>query len=117
MCDLLSLLVAVGDAVYGLTSFFRDGTAAEYIAVQAADLAPKPVSLDPVQAAAVPLSALTAWQALFEHGGLTNGQRVLIHGGAGGVGTFAIQFARWKGAHVIATASEDNLLFLEDIEI
>jgi NADPH:quinone reductase-like Zn-dependent oxidoreductase len=77
--------VAPGDAVYGLVAFPRDGSAAEYVAVWAADLAPKPRSLDHVHAAAVPLSALTAWQALFVHAGLAAGQRVLIHGAAGGV--------------------------------
>lgn len=97
--------VLVSETVYGLTSFFRDGTAAEYVAVHAEDLAPKPMSLNPVQAASVPLSALTAWQALFIHAGLLPGQKILIHGAAGGVGTFAVQIARWHGAHVIATAS------------
>lgn len=101
--------VAVGDAVYGLTSFFRDGTAAEYIAVAAAGLAPKPVSLTPVEAAAVPLSALTAWQALFDHARLLPGQKLLVHGAAGGVGTFAVQMGRWHGVHVIATADGDSL--------
>ena len=97
--------VEVGDAVYGLTDFFRDGGAAEYVAVRAADLAPKPRSLDHMSAAVTPLSALTAWQALFDHARLTPGQRVLIHGAAGGVGSFAVQLARWRGAHIIGTAS------------
>jgi NADPH:quinone reductase-like Zn-dependent oxidoreductase len=100
--------VEVGDAVYGLTDFFRDGGAAEYVAVRAADLAPKPRTLDHASAAATPLSALTAWQALFDHGRLMPGQRVLIHGAAGGVGSFAVQLARWRGAHVIGTASARN---------
>src|SRR6185503_18326467 len=73
--------------------------------VRAAELSPKPGSLTHAQAAAVPLSALTAWQALFDHGALAPGQRVLVHGGAGGVGTFAVQLARWRGAHVLATSS------------
>jgi len=101
--------LATGDAVYGLSSFFRDGAAAEYIAIHAADLAPKPISLDPVQAAAVPLSALTAWQALFDHGHLLPGQKLLVHGAAGAVGLFAVQLGRWHGAHVIATADCDSL--------
>ena len=101
--------VEVGDAVYGLTDFFRDGGAAEYVAVRAAELAPKPRSLDHASAAATPLSALTAWQALFDHARLTPGQRVLIHGAAGGVGSFATQLARWRGAHVIGTASARNV--------
>lgn len=101
--------LTVGDSVYGLTSFYRNGTAAEYVAVHAAHLAPKPLTLDPVQAAAVPLSSLTAWQALFDHGHLLPGQKILIHGGAGGVGSFAIQIAKWHGAHVIATASGEGM--------
>jgi NADPH:quinone reductase-like Zn-dependent oxidoreductase len=107
--------VKVGDAVYALTDFWRDGGAAEYIVVRGGDLAPKPNSLDYVQAAAVPLSALTAWQALFDHGGLTKGQAVLIHGAAGGVGSFAVQLARWQGARVIATASARNSNFLHGL--
>lgn len=107
--------VAVGDAVYGLTDFFRDGAAAEYVAVRAADLAPKPRTLNHAQAAAMPLSALTAWQALFDHAQLTRGQRVLIHGAAGGVGSFAVQLAHWCGAHVIGTASARNLSFVREL--
>jgi NADPH:quinone reductase-like Zn-dependent oxidoreductase len=98
----------VGEAVFGLTDFNRDGAAAEYVLVHADDLAPKPPSLSHVQAASVPLSALTAWQALFDHAGLTQGQRVLIHAAAGGVGTYAVQLARWCGARVIATAGAEN---------
>jgi len=105
----------VGDAVYALSSFCRDGSAAEYIAVRAADLAPKPRTLSYEQAAAVPLAALTAWQALFDHASLAKGQRVLIHGAAGGVGTFAVQLASWKGAEVIATASAKNHDFLGEL--
>ena len=105
----------VGEAVYGLTDFFRDGAAAEYIAVCAADLAPKPRSLDHASAAATPLSALTAWQALFDHAQLAPGQRVLIHGAAGGVGSFAVQLAHWRGAHVIGTASARNADFVREI--
>ena len=107
--------VAIGDAVYALTDFFRDGAAAEYVAVRAADLAPKPATLDHAQAAATPLSALTAWQALFDHAQLTPGQRVLIHGAAGGVGSFAVQLARWRGAHVIGTASARNIGFVREL--
>jgi NADPH:quinone reductase-like Zn-dependent oxidoreductase len=98
-----------GTIVYGLSSFFRDGAAAEYIAVSVAELAPKPQSLHANVSAAVPTSGLTAWQALFEHGGLTKGNRVLIHGAAGSVGTFAVQLAHWCGAEVIGLASGDNL--------
>jgi NADPH:quinone reductase-like Zn-dependent oxidoreductase len=98
----------VGDHVYALTDFSRDGAAAEYLAVHSADLAPKPASLSDVQAAAVPLAALTAWQALFDHAGLVPGQEILIHGATGGVGSFAVQLARWRGAYVVATASAAN---------
>ena len=97
--------LAVGDAVFGYIDVRRDGADAEYVAVRAEELAPKPASLTHAQAAAIPLSALTAWQALFDHGELAPGQRVLVHGGAGGVGTYAVQLARWRGAHVVATSS------------
>jgi NADPH:quinone reductase-like Zn-dependent oxidoreductase len=97
--------LAAGDEVYGLIDFRRDGADAEYVAARAAELAPKPATLTFAEAAATPLSALTAWQALFDQGDLQARQRVLIHGGAGGVGSFAVQLARWRGAHVAATAS------------
>ena len=97
--------VAVGEHVYALTPFDRDGAAADYIAVPARLLAPKPAKLDHVESAAMPLAALTAWQGLFEHGALEAGQRVLILGAAGGVGHLATQLARWRGAHVVGTAS------------
>jgi NADPH:quinone reductase-like Zn-dependent oxidoreductase len=93
--------VAVGEPVYALTGFDRDGVAAEYAAVRASLLAPKPATLDHVASAAVPLAALSAWQGLFVHGRLEEGERVLVIGAAGGVGHFATQLARWRGAHVI----------------
>jgi NADPH:quinone reductase-like Zn-dependent oxidoreductase len=83
----------------------RDGAAADYVAVPAVVLAPKPRSLGHVEAAAVPLAALSAWQGLFVHGLLEEGQRVLITGASGGVGHFATQLARWRGARVIASVS------------
>ena len=95
--------VAVGDEVYGLIMAYWDGAAAEYIAVEARDVAPKPTSLDHVQAAALPQVGLTSWQALFDHGHLVPGQTVVIHGAGGAVGTAAVQLARAAGAHVIAT--------------
>ena len=104
-----------GDAVFGLTDFYRDGAAAEYVAVRGRNLAQKPRALSHEYAAAVPLSGLTAWQALFEHAALKTGQRVLIHGGAGGVGTFAVQLARCRGIHAIATASARNVDFLVEL--
>src|SRR2546430_17307042 len=107
--------VRVGDAVYALSSFCRNGSAAEFIAIRAADLAPKPHSLNFEQAAAVPLAGLTAWQALFDHAQIEKGERVLIHGAAGGVGTYAVQLAKWKGAEVIATASAKDHNFLSEL--
>ena len=107
--------IAVGSEVYALTAFDRDGAEAEYTIALPSELAPKPHTLNHVQAAAVPLTALTAWQALFDHAGLALGQTVLIHGAAGGVGVFAVQLARWVGAHVIATASARNRDFLREL--
>ena len=95
--------LAVGDEVYGLTDWYRDGAAAEYVAVEARDLAPKPATLTHPQAAAVSLAGLTAWQALHDHGGLAAGQTVLIHDAGGGVGTWAVQVTRTAGARVVAT--------------
>lgn len=97
-----------GAPVFGMLGYGRDGAEAEYALALPDELAPKPSRLDYVQAAAVPLSALTAWQALFDQGHLAAGQTVLIHGGAGGVGVFAVQLAHWARAHVITTASERN---------
>lgn len=93
----------VGASVYALTDWYRDGAAAEYIAVEVRDLAPMPTTLSFVEAATVPLAGLTAWQALFDYGALSTGQTVLIHGAGGGVGIFAIQLAHSAGARVIAT--------------
>lgn len=107
--------VKVGDAVYALTDFWRDGALAEYVAARADDLATKPINLNHVQAAAVPLAALTAWQALFEHAHLSSGKRVLIHGAAGGVGTYAVQFARWSNAYVIGTAHTTDAELLHSL--
>ena len=104
-----------GDEVYGLADFPRDGAAAEFAAVQAANLALKPRSITHVQAAALPLSVLTAWQALFEHAHLVAGQSVLIHGGAGGVGSLAVQLACWRRARVIATASGRDTAFVRSL--
>ncbi|MGH3164167.1 MAG: NADP-dependent oxidoreductase, partial [Streptosporangiaceae bacterium] len=94
-----------GDEVYGLIGFDRPGAAAGYVTAPAADLARKPASVDHPAAAAVPLGALTAWQALHQHARLAPGQHVLIHGGAGGVGAYVTQLAAQHGARVTATAS------------
>src|SRR3954469_18338183 len=95
---------AIGDAVYGLTDWYRDGAAAEYVAVEARNLAPKPATLSHREAAAIPMAGLTALQALFDHGQLAAGQTVLILGAGGGVGTVAVQLAHAAGARVLASA-------------
>jgi NADPH:quinone reductase-like Zn-dependent oxidoreductase len=94
-----------GEKVYGLVGFDRPGAAAEYVTAPAADLAPGPAAADHAEAAALPLGGLTAWQALHEHARLQPGQHVLVHGGAGGVGAYAVQLAAAHGARVTATAS------------
>jgi NADPH:quinone reductase-like Zn-dependent oxidoreductase len=95
--------LAVGDEVFGLADQLRDGAAAEYVAVEARNLAIKPQTVDHAHAAAVPRAGLTAWQGLFEHGKLAKGQTVVIHGAGGAVGSMAVQLARWAGAEVIGT--------------
>src|SRR5262245_51925167 len=107
--------LAPGDAVFGMNDWFRDGAQAEYCVARAADVALKPRSVDHVQAAVTPISALTAWQGLFERARLGAGQCALIHGASGGVGVFAVQLARWRGAHVIGTASASNLDFVRGL--
>jgi NADPH:quinone reductase-like Zn-dependent oxidoreductase len=107
--------LVVGDEVYGINDWFGDGAQAELCVARAIDVARKPTSIDHVSAAATPISALTAWQGLFERASLAAGERVLIHGAAGGVGLFAVQLARAKGAHVIATASAHNLEFAREL--
>ena len=102
-----------GEQVYGTAM----GTYAEYVAANIAEVAPKPASLDYVQAASIPVAAQTAWQALFDMGGLTAGKRVLIHGAAGGVGSSAVQLARARGAYVIATGSEHNQDYLRQLGV
>lgn len=104
-----------GDEVYGRPDLQRNGTYAEYVAVRANEIARKPTSIDHKAASGVALAGLTAWQGLFQHGGLRQGQRVLIHGASGGVGVFAVQFAKWKGAYVIGTASGKNVAFLKEL--
>jgi NADPH:quinone reductase-like Zn-dependent oxidoreductase len=107
--------VSVGDLVYGLNDWYRDGAQAEYCVARVADFATKPARIDHVHAAATPISALTAWQGLIERCRLVAGERVLIHGAAGGVGVFAVQIARWRGARVMGTASQVNLDFVRGL--
>jgi NADPH:quinone reductase-like Zn-dependent oxidoreductase len=97
------------DEVFALTPFDRDGVAAEYSAVPADVLAPKPETIDHVESAAIPMGALTAWQGLFVHGQLEQGERVLVLGAAGGVGHLAVQLARSRRAHVAGTASSSGV--------
>ncbi len=104
-----------GEEVYGMNDWFENGAEAEYCVAPAAWLAPKPKSLDHAQAAVVPISVLTAWQGLFDHARLKAGERVLIHGAAGAVGAVAVSLAHGRGAHVIGTASAQNLELLRQL--
>jgi NADPH:quinone reductase-like Zn-dependent oxidoreductase len=98
----------VGQEIYGMNDWFEDGATAEYCVTLASSIADKPQKLTHVEAASVPIGALTAWQGLFDRAKLKAGERVLVHGGSGAVGIFAVQLAKARGAHVIATASERN---------
>jgi NADPH:quinone reductase-like Zn-dependent oxidoreductase len=106
-----------GDEVYARPDMARDGAYAEYAIVKETETALKPKSVDHVHAAAIPVAALTAWQALFEKAQLGPGQKILIHGASGGVGSFAVQLAKWKGAYVIGTASERNQAFVRELGV
>ena len=105
--ELSGVVVESGEEVYALTPFDRDGVAAEYALVPARVLAPKPAQLGHVEAAALPMGGLTAWQALFVHGRLTRGERVLVTGASGGVGHIAVQLAQHAGAEVVESGSVD----------
>jgi NADPH:quinone reductase-like Zn-dependent oxidoreductase len=107
--ELSGVVVATGGEVFALTSFDRDGVAADYAVVPADVLAPKPRTVSHAEAASIPLPALSAWQGLFDYGSLEAGQRVLVHGAAGGVGAYAVQLAKHRGADVVATASSGNI--------
>jgi NADPH:quinone reductase-like Zn-dependent oxidoreductase len=104
-----------GDAVYGIPAFPGDGSYAEYCVAKASQFAFKPRSLGFTEAAAVPLAALTAWSGLFANGNLKSGERVFIQGASGGVGSYAVQFAKSAGAYVIATAGSSNLNYLKEL--
>ncbi|KAA9037576.1 NADP-dependent oxidoreductase [Ginsengibacter hankyongi] len=104
-----------GDEVYSRPDPSKNGSYAEYVVVKANLVNLKPKSISHEKAAAVPLAGLTAWQALFDYGRLMKDQKVLIHAASGGVGTFAVQFAKWKGAYVIGTTSGKNIDFVEDL--
>lgn len=105
----------IGDEVVALIAFSRDGAAAEFVVVEAHELARKPAHLGHEEAAAVPLSALTAWQALFTHAALEEGQSILVLGAGGGVGTIAVQLANWKGARVVGTCSAGKSEYVKSL--
>ena len=100
--------VVIGDLVYGMNDWFADGATAEFCLTQPLSIAPKPTTLTNIEAATVPIGALTAWQGLFDRAKLQPNERVLVHGGTGGVGIFAVQLAARHGAHVIATTSAQH---------
>lgn len=104
-----------GQDVYGIADLQLSGAYAEYALGYAEAIAPKPHTLDYIHSAAVPIAAMTAWQALFDKADLHSGQTLLIHGGAGGVGGYAIQLAKLKGARVIATAAVEHLDYVKNL--
>jgi NADPH:quinone reductase-like Zn-dependent oxidoreductase len=107
--------VSPGQQIYGMNDWFADGALAEYCITQPGWIAPKPRRLSHPETASVPIGALTAWQGLFDRARLQPGERVLVHGGAGAVGIFAIQLARSRGAHVAATVSAHNGEFVKEL--
>lgn len=108
-----------GDEVYARPNIMHGGYGgyAEYVVAKETETALKPKSIDHVHAATIPVAAVTAWRALFDTAGLEKGQKVLIHGAAGGVGSFAVQLAKWKGAYVVGTASAKNQAFLRELGV
>lgn len=106
---------APGQAVFGMNDWFDEGALAEYVLAPASSIAPMPKKLSPLEAATVPISALTAWQGLFERGHLHPGDRVLVHGGSGGVGLFAVQIAHMHGALVTATGAPRSFDFMRQL--
>lgn len=107
--------VAIGDRVFGMSDWYHEGAFAEFCITRPGFVAGKPDSMDDLSAAVTPMAALTAWQGLMQRGRLARGNRVLVQGGAGGVGHFAVQIARWRGAHVIATCSSHNEAFVREM--
>jgi NADPH:quinone reductase-like Zn-dependent oxidoreductase len=107
--------VAGGDEVYGLIDFDRDGAAAEYVTLPASELAARPRSVSHAQTATLPLAALTAWQALVDYAAVEPGERVLVNGGTGGVGAFAVQLAAYLGGHVSATGRDRDADFVHGL--
>jgi NADPH:quinone reductase-like Zn-dependent oxidoreductase len=113
-CGAQATRFKVGDEVFGMVGIHGGGYSEEAVVAEKA-LAAKPAGLDHVHATAIPLAGLTAWQGLFRHGRLKEGQSVLIHGGSGGVGHFAIQFAKAAGARVLTTVSTSNVKFAREL--
>jgi NADPH:quinone reductase-like Zn-dependent oxidoreductase len=109
------VIVDSGREIFGMNDWYSDGAMAEYCVAPISAVAPKPPSLSDAEAASVPISALTAWQGLFDHGKLRAGEKVLVQGGAGGVGIFVVQLARLSGALVFATASDKNGDFVRSL--
>ena len=107
--------LSIGQPVYGMNDWFADGALAEYCVTRPQWIAPRPHRLDDAEAASVPIAALTAWQGLFDRAKLAAGEHVLIHGGAGAVGVFAIQLAHWRGAQVTTTVSAHNIEFVREL--
>ncbi|WP_027162070.1 NADP-dependent oxidoreductase [Mesorhizobium sp. WSM1293] len=114
ICGTRAHTLKKGDPLFAMLGHDRGGNA-EYVVVKATEPAAKPDRLSHVEAAAVPLAGITAWQGLFDHGGLKSGQRVLIHGGAGGVGHLAIQLAKAAGAFVATTVSAEDVVFVREL--
>jgi NADPH:quinone reductase-like Zn-dependent oxidoreductase len=106
---------SLGDAVFGFNDWFAEGATAEFCITKPSNLSLKPSSLSHVEAASAPIGLLTAWQGLHRQAKLQNGERVLIHGGAGAVGLFAVQLAKSQGAYVIATSSKANIDFVKQL--
>jgi NADPH:quinone reductase-like Zn-dependent oxidoreductase len=107
--------VEIGQAVFGMSDWFADGAMAEYCVTRLSSVAPKPPALSHVDAASVPIGALTAWQGLFDRARVQPDEWVLVQGGAGAVGLFAVQLAKYRGARVITTASGRNVEFVQDL--
>ncbi|MGN6367326.1 MAG: NADP-dependent oxidoreductase, partial [Phycisphaerae bacterium] len=107
--------VAAGDEVFGMNDWFGEGATAEFCVTRPAWVAAKPAGLGWAEAASVPIGALTAWQGLYERAKMQRGERVLVHGGSGGVGVYAVQLARRAGARVVTTASARNEAFLKEL--
>lgn len=106
---------SLGDAVFGLNDWYAEGATAEFCITKPSNLSLKPSSLSHIEAASVPIALLTAWQGLHVQAKLQKGERVLIHGGAGAVGLFAVQLAKSRGAYVIATSSKANIDFVKQL--